>query len=112
MYNNNEVIDIQPQGRLNLRKKLSNITSDSRGLDSAIGQILMLLGGKSNPDSSLVTTRDSGCPELPPPLETPLTLKTTLYQMELLMVCLINLRNNGVNGFIGFNGVFDNLPLI
>ena len=90
-YNSNEAIDIPPPRppRPNLRKKLSNTSSDSRGRDSAIGPSPMLLGGKSSPSSSSVTSRDSGCPELPvvvQPLVPPVALTrplSTLIESQL-----------------------------
>ena len=87
-YNNENVIEVPPPRppRPNLRKKLSNTSSDSRGRDSAIGPSPMLLGGKSSPSSSSVTSRDSGCPELPPPSQPPQPLGrplSTLIESQL-----------------------------
>lgn len=51
--------------RPNLRKKLSNTSTDSgRGRDSAL-TVISHPGGKSSPSSSSVTSRDSGCPPVP-----------------------------------------------
>ena len=94
-YNNNEneVIDIPPPRppRPNLRKKLSNTSSDSRGRDSAIGPSPMLLGGKSSPSSSSVTSRDSGCPELPPP---PLPSITSTRPLSTLIESQLSVQDN------------------
>ena len=94
--NNNEVIDIPPPRppRPNLRKKLSNTSSDSRGRDSAIGPSPMLLGGKSSPSSSSVTSRDSGCPELPPPPVTPLTPMSSTRPLSTLIESQLSVQDN------------------